>query len=105
MTQQAIKKIKDIAKNEEIKELTVRVAVKGGGCAGFVYDLYFEDKKPTDFDEVFDVDGLKIIVDPLSFQYLNECEIDWIETMVSSGFKFNNPNVSASCGCGSSVAF
>lgn len=104
-TEKAIKRIKDIAAQEDIKDIFIRAKIIGGGCAGFQYDLYFEDIKPTDFDEVFDIDGVKIVVDPLSFQYLDGSEIDWIESAMSAGFKVNSPNVSKVCGCGSSVQF
>jgi len=105
ITAKAIAKFKAIAEDEGIDELIVRARVMGGGCSGFKYDLYFEEKEPTEFDEQFEIDGLKIIVDPLSYQYLDGVEIDWKDDMMASGFKFSNPNVTASCGCGESVAF
>ena len=82
----------------------IKVAIVGGGCAGFTYDLYFEDQT-TDMDEEFESKGVKLFVDPLSFQYLENTEIDYVEGVHGSGFKFNNPNVTGSCGCGSSVKF
>ena len=78
--------------------------VFNGGCAGFSYDLYFEDK-PTDMDETFEDKGVKLFIDPLSYQYLEGTEIDYVEGLHGSGFKFNNPNTTGSCGCGSSVKF
>lgn len=105
VTPEALEKIKEVAEDEGITELILRARVLGGGCAGFLYDLYFEDKEPTELDETFDIDDIKIVVDPLSFQYLDGCEIDWVETLITSGFKFNNPNVSATCGCNGSVSF
>ena len=75
--------------------------VVGGGCAGFSYDLYFEDKV-GDMDEQFESQGVKLYVDPMSYQYLEGVEIDYIEGLHGAGFKFNNPNSKGSCGCGSS---
>ena len=72
----------------------------GGGCSGFSYDLYFEDK-PTDMDETFEANGVNLYIDPLSYQYLDGTEIDYVEGMQGSGFKFSNPNVKGTCGCGS----
>jgi iron-sulfur cluster insertion protein len=83
---------------------SLRVAVKGGGCAGFSHDLYFEDKL-GEMDEVFESQGIKFCIDPLSMQYLEDTEIDYVEEAHAAGFKFNNPNVKGSCGCGSSVSF
>ncbi len=84
----------------------LRLKVVGGGCAGFSYDLYFEKPEDvTDLDEQFESNGIKLYVDPLSFQYLENTEIDYVETLHAEGFKFNNPNTTGSCGCGSSVSF
>jgi iron-sulfur cluster insertion protein len=101
LTDKAVKKVKEIAEADDIKSLTLRTKVLGGGCAGFTYDLYFEDNI-TDMDEVFEQDDVKIIVDMLSYQYLDGVEIDYIEGIMGAGFKFVNPNVKSSCGCGSS---
>src|SRR4029453_6500347 len=79
----------------------LRLRVIGGGCAGFQYDLYFEDS-PTDLDETFESHGIRVYIDPLSYQYLDGTEIDYVEGVHGSGFKFGNPNVTGTCGCGSS---
>lgn len=104
ITDRAAAKVKEIAETEDLKEQGLRLRVVGGGCAGFTYDLYFEDQI-TDMDEQFESNGVKLFVDPLSFQYLENTEIDYVEGVHGSGFKFNNPNVTGSCGCGSSVKF
>ncbi len=101
ITELAADKVKEIAKSEGLENQGLRLRVLGGGCAGFQYDLYFEEN-PTDMDESFESNGIKLFVDPLSFQYLDGTEIDYVETAAGSGFKFGNPNVSGSCGCGSS---
>lgn len=102
-TDKAIEKLKEIADGEGITNLTVRAKVVGGGCAGFMYDLYFEDNT-TDMDERSEKDGVVVVVDPLSLQYLDGTEIDYVESLVTSGFKFNNPNTTGSCGCGNSFS-
>ncbi len=79
----------------------LRVAVLPGGCSGFQYGLNIEDE-PQDDDEVFDLSGLRLFVDPFSGQYLDGVEIDYVTTMMGSGFTFKNPNASGGCGCGSS---
>ena len=101
LTPIAAQKVREIASSEGLDGQGLRLRVIGGGCAGFQYDLYFEDK-PTEMDEQFDSHGIPLYVDPLSYQYLDGTEIDFIDTAHGSGFKFGNPNVSGSCGCGSS---
>jgi iron-sulfur cluster insertion protein len=102
VTAKAADKIKEIAQEEELEGQALRLRVVGGGCAGFNYDLYFDDKDPLPMDEEFEDKGIKMVVDPLSFQYLDGVEIDYMDRDFSSGFKFNNPNVTSSCGCGQS---
>lgn len=103
VTDKAVLKIKEISEAEGIGHFRVRLRVIGGGCAGFSYDLYYEEM-PTDLDEIVDVNGVTIVVDPLSFQYLDGVEVDYAEKSMSEGFTFNNPNVGATCGCGSSFS-
>lgn len=79
----------------------LRVAVLPGGCSGFQYGLNIEDEAQED-DEIIELDGLRVFVDPFSAQYLDGVEIDYVTTMMGSGFTFNNPNATGSCGCGSS---
>jgi iron-sulfur cluster assembly protein len=79
----------------------LRVAVVGGGCSGFQYHMAF-DNASNGTDNVIELDGLKVFVDQMSGMYLEGVEIDYIETLEGAGFKFNNPNVKSTCGCGSS---
>lgn len=79
----------------------LRVAVLPGGCSGFQYGLNIEDEAQDD-DEIMESNGLRLFVDPFSVQYLNGVEIDYVTTMMGSGFTFKNPNASGGCGCGSS---
>ncbi|HHH29789.1 MAG TPA: iron-sulfur cluster insertion protein ErpA [Polyangiaceae bacterium] len=103
ITDKAAQKVLEIAAEEDLAGQGLRLRVIGGGCAGFNYDLYFEDS-PTSMDEEFEDKGVKMYVDPLSFQYLDGTEIDFVEGLHGSGFKFNNPNVTSTCGCGQSFS-
>lgn len=104
ITEKAALKIKEISESEGIGHYNIRVRIVGGGCAGFTNDMYYEDKI-GDLDEVIEFDDIKVIIDPLSFQYMDESTIDYIDSQFGGGFKFINPNVTGSCGCGSSVSF
>jgi iron-sulfur cluster insertion protein len=104
VTVRAAEKVKEIAAGESLEGRALRMRVVGGGCAGFTYDLYFEDKEPSDMDEVFEDKGVKLIVDPLSLQYLDGTEVDYVDSNMGAGFKFLNPNTKGSCGCGSSFS-
>ena len=101
ITPLAADKVREISQSEGLNGQGLRLRVIGGGCAGFQYDLYFEDK-PTEMDERYESHGVQLYVDPLSSQYLDGTEIDYVEGAHSAGFKFGNPNVTGSFGCGSS---
>lgn len=103
VTDRAAAKVKEIAKSEGLEGQGLRLRVIGGGCAGFTYDLYFEDQI-GEMDEQYESQGIKLYVDPLSHQYLEDTEIDYVEGVHGAGFKFGNPNVKSSCGCGSSFS-
>ena len=100
LTPVAIAKIKAILA-ERKEEAGLRVAVIGGGCSGFQYQMTLE-KNASDGDEILDVNGLKVFVDSRSVLYLNGTEIDYVDGENGSGFKFENPNAKAACGCGDS---
>jgi iron-sulfur cluster assembly accessory protein len=103
ITDVAASKVIEIRDAEQIEaDMSLRVRVVGGGCAGFSYDLYFDTR--TELDRDFDINGVKVIVDEMSLMYLMGTEIDYIESLQGAGFKFNNPNVKSTCGCGSSFA-
>lgn len=86
---------------EEQPEAMLRVFVAGGGCSGLQYGMSLEEET-MEGDEKFDVNGVKVIVDPRSLQYLDGAQIDYVESMMGGGFKIDNPNAKSSCGCGSS---
>jgi iron-sulfur cluster insertion protein len=103
ITPLAAEKVLEIRKAEEIEnELSLRLRVVGGGCAGFSYDLYFDEKTPM--DKEFSIHDVHVVVDQMSLMYLLGTTIDYVEGLQGAGFKFNNPNVKATCGCGSSFS-
>ena len=80
----------------------LRVAVEGGGCSGFHYDIKLDD--PADGDLVLERDGMKVLVDPVSLPFLAGAKIDFSEELIGARFVIQNPNVSSSCGCGTSFS-
>ncbi len=101
LTDIAAEKVKGfLATQEGAGEIGLRVGVRGGGCSGFQYALALDERKEDDL--VFDYDGIRLIVDPASMRYVDGSEVDYTESLMGSGFEVNNPNVTASCGCGSS---
>ena len=103
LTDKAAEKVKEIREAEDLGDQGLRVRVIGGGCSGFSYDLYFEDET-TDRDERFESHGIPIYVDYMSYQYLEDTEIDYVEGLYGAGFKFLNPQAKSTCGCGSSFS-
>lgn len=83
-------------------DAAVRLGVKGGGCNGFSYVIEFDDDPPRDRDRVFEFDGVKVVIDKKSLIYLAGSVLDYEKTMMKQGFKFVNPNVAGTCGCGTS---
>ena len=103
ITPGAAAKVNEIRDAEGIETtMARRLRVVGGGCAGFSYDLYFDE--PAEVDVQFEVQGVRCVVDEMSLMYLVGTEIDYVEGLQGAGFKFNNPNVKSTCGCGSSFA-
>jgi iron-sulfur cluster insertion protein len=97
----AAKKIKSII-DEEDSSLKLRVFVQGGGCSGFQYGFTLEEQPPAEDDFTFEKDGIGVVVDNISMQYMNEAEVDYKEDLMGASFTIKNPNVTATCGCGSS---
>ncbi len=101
LTDKAAEKIGELLGGQaEAGEQALRVAVRGGGCSGFQYALAFD--QPKDDDNVFEVDGVAVVVDKVSMQFVFGSEVDYVEGLQGAGFQVNNPNVVAACGCGSS---
>lgn len=103
LTPKAAEKVKQIQAEEGLTEPGLRVRVVGGGCSGFSYDLFFEDET-TEMDRTIESEGVQLFVDMMSYQYLEGTQIDYVESLTGNGFKFINPQASATCGCGSSFA-
>jgi iron-sulfur cluster assembly protein len=103
LTSRAVDKVKEILSAQEPKPAGLRIAVVGGGCSGFSYSMAFENT-PNMLDKTYNYDELKVFVDQASLLYLDGAEVDYVETLEGSGFKFSNPNVKSTCGCGSSFS-
>jgi len=101
LTERATVKVQEILTSQEPQPNGLRISVVGGGCSGFTYSMAFENA-PGMLDKTYDFEGLKVFVDQASMLYLDGVEVDYVETLEGSGFKFNNPNVKSTCGCGSS---
>jgi iron-sulfur cluster insertion protein len=103
ITELAATKVKGMAQEQELGDHGLRIAVVGGGCSGFTYDMDFENGgRPGDHEEEFF--GLKVFIDPMSSCYLEGTKIDYVESFQFTGFHFENPNASSTCGCGSSFS-
>ena len=105
ITEKAAAEVKKQAVKRGTPDAALRVGIRGGGCTGFSYLFEWSDAAPKTHDKVFEKDGIKLYVDPKSFVYLDGTELDFVTSMMGYGFKFNNPNVKGSCGCGESVQF
>src|SRR5262245_41699742 len=103
LTPTAVSKVKEIMATQDPIPAGLRIGVVGGGCSGFSYNMSFENQQGM-MDKVFTFDGLKVFVDATSVMYLNGCVVDYVETLEAAGFKFENPNVKSTCGCGSSFS-
>jgi iron-sulfur cluster assembly accessory protein len=103
ITERATSKVKEIIEAQEPRPAGLRIAVVGGGCSGFSYSMSFENS-PNMLDKTYNSDGFKLIVDQASLLYLEDVEVDFVDSPEGSGFKFNNPQVKSTCGCGSSFS-
>ncbi len=102
-TDSAVGKVKSLIDEEGNERLSLRVFVTGGGCSGFQYGFTFDDEMAED-DTVVERGGVRLVVDPMSFQYLAGSEVDYQEGLEGSRFVINNPNAATTCGCGSSFS-
>jgi iron-sulfur cluster insertion protein len=104
LTEKAAEKVKEIRAGEESipGEYGLRLRVVGGGCSGFSYDLYFD--QVNEGDKTLDSHGVTLVVDQMSLMYLMGTQVDYVEGLQGAGFKFQNPNVKSTCGCGSSFS-
>lgn len=102
-TDNAAKKVKDLIEEEGTPDLKLRVFVTGGGCSGFQYGFTFEETVNED-DTLVERDGVVLLIDPMSLQYLAGAEIDYQDSLQGSQFVIRNPNATTTCGCGSSFS-
>ena len=102
ITPKAISQFKKKFVEKNIQQYVVRLAVKSGGCNGYLYQIIFENVVEYENDIVFDVDGIRFIVDNKSFVFLSECKVIWSKSLINMGFQFENLNEESRCGCGHS---
>ncbi len=103
VTLEAAKEAKRLIELQGAPDMVVRVAVQGGGCSGFTYKMNF-DTKVSEFDEVIQADGVRVVVDAKSALFLKGTTLDYVNALMGGGFKFINPNATGSCGCGESFS-
>ncbi len=102
-TEAAARKVMELILDEKNPELNLRVYISGGGCSGFQYGFMFDENSAED-DIRVTRDGVTLLVDPLSYQYLAGAEVDYTESLQGAQFVIKNPNASTTCGCGSSFS-
>ncbi len=103
LTDSAVEKIKSMMTKEGKEGYALRLGVTTGGCAGLSYEMKFQ-KNPYDNDIVYEQKGLTVIVNQESLEFLKGIEVDYVDTLRESGFKYKNPNAKSSCGCGTSFS-
>jgi len=102
-TDSAVGKVRELIEEEGNQELKLRIYISGGGCSGFQYGFTF-DETVNEGDTVVEKEGVRLLIDPMSFQYLTGAEIDYSEGLEGSHFVIRNPNATTTCGCGSSFS-
>ncbi len=103
LTESAVGRLKSLLEQRKTPEAGLRVAVRGGGCSGLSYHMEWAEQ-PKERDKIFEREGVRVFVDPKSYLYLLGTELVYEETLMASGFKLQNPNVKAACGCGESFS-
>ena len=105
VTETAAGKIQELLAEENKAGAALRVFVQGGGCSGFQYGLMIDEGEgDQDADQVFEVNGVRLFVDPISIRYLKGAEVDFVDNQMGGGFTIKNPNAKSTCGCGSSFS-
>jgi iron-sulfur cluster assembly accessory protein len=105
VTETAAEKINALLAEEAKVGAGLRVFVQGGGCSGFQYGLMIDEGEGDgDSDKVFEVNGVRLLVDPISLRYLKGAEVDFVDNNMGGGFTIKNPNAKSTCGCGSSFS-
>jgi iron-sulfur cluster assembly accessory protein len=104
VSETAASKISELLVEEQKAGGGLRVFVQGGGCSGFQYGMMIEENGQGAGDQVFESHGIKLFVDPISVQYLQNAEVDFVDSITGGGFTIKNPNAKSTCGCGSSFS-
>lgn len=105
VTETAAEKINELLAEESKAGSGLRVFVQGGGCSGFQYGLMIDEGEgDAESDQVFEVSGVRLFVDPISLRYLKGAEVDFVDNNMGGGFTIKNPNAKSTCGCGSSFS-
>ena len=100
----AIREIKRLQTNRDNSARSLRLAVRSGGCSGLFYDLKFEELETASSDRSLEIDGIVLKIDLESWQYIEHLKLDYSEDLMGGGFRFNNPQIKSSCGCGISFS-
>ncbi|MGO8914903.1 MAG: iron-sulfur cluster insertion protein ErpA [Stellaceae bacterium] len=103
LTESAARRVAELKRQESVPGAFLRLAVSGGGCSGFQYGFSFDDTRRAD-DQVFERDGVQLVIDGVSLELVKGAEIDFIEDMMGAAFQVKNPNAQSSCGCGNSFS-
>ena len=105
LTETATTKVKQLLEAEDQPELSLRVAVRPGGCSGLSYEMFFDSEKaPDDIEQIYSDGEVRVVVDPASAQYLEGASLDYKDGLQGAGFTINNPNAQRTCGCGQSFS-
>ncbi|MBI1331880.1 MAG: iron-sulfur cluster insertion protein ErpA [Armatimonadetes bacterium] len=102
LTERAATELKDLMSSQNKENAALRVWVAGGGCSGLSYGMALDENEPEADDQVFENDGVKLIIDSLSLGYMEGSSVDYVDDVLGGGFKIENPNATSTCGCGSS---
>ena len=102
LTARAAQELRELIPSENKQQAALRVWVAGGGCSGLTYGMALDENTPEDGDQQFEHEGVRIVIDGLSLQYMDGAQVDYIDDAMGGGFKIENPNAVNSCGCGSS---
>ena len=103
LSESAARRVAELRAQENVPGAFLRLAVSGGGCSGFQYGFSFDDQR-TDDDQVFERDGVQLVIDAVSLELVKGAEIDFVEDMMGASFQVKNPNAASSCGCGNSFS-
>ena len=102
LSERAAAELRGLMQSQEKENALLRVWVAGGGCSGLSYGMALDDNQPEGDDNVYECEGVRVVVDALSLQYMDGATVDFLDDPMGGGFKIENPNATSSCGCGSS---